>query len=553
VEAVGSDGKLLWDSEDQVVMVNLSEKLLVILLSKWSNFIPGAGIWMNTQRPEWNDANNALVGYGVSMVTASYLRAYIAFCRELFSSSTHESVSLSEEVAVLLSRMTMALDVQMKDPDHMLTNRGMKACMDVFGEAGGDFRNAFYHKGFSGKKSQVGIGQVLGFFDQALRALDHTLRSNRRSNGLYHAYNLIKVEGNEVHLRRLYEMLEGQVAILSSGYLQVEEAIHLLDALKESQLFRKDQYSYILYPDRKLPSFMDKNILTEEEVNRSDLLKAMLEQSDMQIVVKDVRGVCHFHADFRNAGLLKKALEALPEEYSPLVEKEKDLLLEIYEKLFDHQSFTGRSGTFYGYEGLGSIYWHMVSKLLLAVCEAYYKAAEGGASPELLGRLVAHFYEIRAGIGLNKDPDVYGAFPTDPYSHTPGNRGAQQPGMTGQVKEDIIARWGELGVMIREGSIRFHPILLRSVEFLSEALEFVYLDVNGERNTIYLEKGSLGFTYCQVPVIYHLSKEHRIVVHLSDGTARQVAGLVLDQELSSRIFNRDGTIVRIEVWLSPAL
>jgi hypothetical protein len=34
-----------------------------------SNFIPEGGIWMNTQRPEWNDANNALVGNGVSMVT----------------------------------------------------------------------------------------------------------------------------------------------------------------------------------------------------------------------------------------------------------------------------------------------------------------------------------------------------------------------------------------------------------------------------------------------------------------------------------------------------
>ena len=83
----------------------------------------------------------------------------------------------------------------------------------------------------------------------------------------------------------------------------------------------------------------------------------------------------------------------------------------------------------------------MVSKLLLAVCETCYRAADGGSSREILGRLAAHYYEIRAGIGLNKAPDVYGAFPTDPYSHTPGNRGAQQPGMTGQVKEEIIARF----------------------------------------------------------------------------------------------------------------
>ena len=553
VEAVGSDGKLLWDAGEQVVLVNLAEKLLVTLLSKWSNFIPGAGIWMNTQRPEWNDANNALVGYGVSMVTSSYLRAYIAFCKDLFASSAPESINLSAEVASFLSQMIMALNIQMKDPDSMLSGRGMKACMDAFGEAGSEYRQLIYQRGFSGKKIQVEVDQLLGFFDQALQALDHTLRSNRRNDNLYHAYNLIRVDGQEIQLRRLYEMLEGQVAILSSGYLQTEEAILLLDALKESQLFRQDQYSYILYPDRQLPSFMEKNILEEEEVNRSDLLKAMLLQSDGQIVVRDEKGVCHFHADFRNAGLLKKALDALPDEYSTLVEKERELLLEIYEKLFDHQSFTGRSGTFYGYEGLGSIYWHMVSKLLLAVCECYVRAEKEGAAPGMLGRLAAHYYEIRAGIGLNKDPEVYGAFPTDPYSHTPRNRGAQQPGMTGQVKEDIIARWGELGVVVREGAIRFHPILLRKEEFLSEAHEFVHLDVNGERMTWPLEKGSLGFTYCQVPVIYHLSNEQKIALHFSDNTRQEVSGLSLDRDSSSSIFDRSGAIVCVEVWLSPRL
>ena len=35
--------------------------LLVLLLARFFNYIPEAGLWMNTQRPEWNDANNALV------------------------------------------------------------------------------------------------------------------------------------------------------------------------------------------------------------------------------------------------------------------------------------------------------------------------------------------------------------------------------------------------------------------------------------------------------------------------------------------------------------
>ena len=79
VEQMGSDGRLLISPDGQVLHANLTEKLLVQILVRMTNFIPGGGIWMNTQRPEWNDANNALVGYGVSVVTLNYLRRMLAF------------------------------------------------------------------------------------------------------------------------------------------------------------------------------------------------------------------------------------------------------------------------------------------------------------------------------------------------------------------------------------------------------------------------------------------------------------------------------------------
>ena len=298
---------------------------------------------------------------------------------------------------------------------------------------------------------------------------------------------------------------------------------------------------------------MEMNIIPAGELKRSVLLQTLIDQADGRIVVKDINNVYHFNATFRNAGLLKKALDTLPERYTSLIEKERELILDIYEKIFDHQSFTGRSGTFYGYEGLGSIYWHMVSKLLLAVCETYYRADDTGSNAELLGRLAAHYYEVRAGIGLNKDPGVYGAFPTDPYSHTPGNKGAQQPGMTGQVKEDIIARWGELGLLVREGCIRFHPVLLRREEFLTSPQEFFYLDVSGVRKSMLLEKDTLAFTYCQLPVKYHLSEEQKIVLHFNDGKEVLLRGHNMDPLQSARVFNRSGEIVQMDVWLSPGL
>lgn len=553
IRTMGSDGRMVPDEKGQVMLVNLAEKLLVPLLNKLSNFIPGAGIWMNTQRPEWNDANNALVGFGVSMVTTYYLRAYVEFCHRLFESYGQGSVELTVELRDFFAGMKTALEEQMQHPERMLSSKGMKECLDLFGEAGSDFRQRFYQEGFSGERKETGVKELLAFCESTMEALDHTIASNRREDHMYHAYNLIRVDGDQIILRRLYEMLEGQVAVLSSGFLKTGESLHLLDALKNSSLFREDQYSYILYPDRSLPAFREMNNIPAGEVERSALLQKLLKQSNKQIVVEDVKGGIHFHADFRNAGLLGTALEALPEEYAALLKKEKELVLDIYEKLFDHQSFTGRSGTFYGYEGLGSIYWHMVSKLLLAVKEGYFRAAEEGGSAEELGRLAEHYYEIRAGIGLNKDPDIYGAFPTDPYSHTPRNRGAQQPGMTGQVKEDIIARWGELGILVREGCIRFLPTLLRKEEFLSHPGEFSYHDLKGEERSLQLEKDSLAFTYCQVPVIYHLSDREQIEIHFSDGGRQEISALKLGPDYSMQVFNREGTIAQLEVWLNPGL
>ena len=42
-------------------------------------------------------------------------------------------------------------------------------------------------------------------------------------------------------------MLEGQVAVLSSGFLNNHDSLNVLDSLKASELFWDDQYSYILY------------------------------------------------------------------------------------------------------------------------------------------------------------------------------------------------------------------------------------------------------------------------------------------------------------------
>ena len=94
---MGSDGRLVLGSDNDVYMVNLTEKVLVPLLAKLSNLVLDGGIWLNTQRPEWNDANNAIVGNGLSMVTLYYMRRYVAFLQQLLADAP-ASVSMSKEV-----------------------------------------------------------------------------------------------------------------------------------------------------------------------------------------------------------------------------------------------------------------------------------------------------------------------------------------------------------------------------------------------------------------------------------------------------------------------
>ena len=147
----------------------------------------------------------------------------------------------------------------------------------------------------------------------------------------------------------------------------------------------------------------------------------------------------------------------------------------------------------------GLIYWHMVSKLLLANYEVVSKAIELGEAKNWIDRLVDHYHKINDGIGLNKSPELYGAFPTDPYSHTPKGKGAQQPGMTGQVKEDLLSRAGEIGVKVKEGILSFEPELLRSEEFLDHAKVFYFINIHQEKSEILLVPKSLAFTVCQVP------------------------------------------------------
>ena len=546
VSGVGADGKLVWDQQGRVCHVNLTEKLLIPLLAKFANFIPGAGIWLNTQRPEWNDANNALVGNGVSMVTVYQLRRHLTFCQDLFASAAVSGMQLSEEVADWF--LATARIVKVFRPA-AAGDAARRQLLDALGLAGERYRGQFYAKGLSGGRTVVSAAALQEFFGNTLLLVDESIRANRRNDGLYHAYNLVEFEqGDALPVRRLHPMLEGQAAVLGAKCLSAGESLALLRALKHSEVYRADQHSYLLYPNRELPRFVEKNNIPAKAVSRSPLLRRLMADGNRLLIERDMAGVCHFQPRITNAGDVKRILGELADGgYSQLVKRESARILELFEGMFNHRSFTGRSGTFFGYEGLGCIYWHMVSKLLLAAQESFFRA-EGPVAAQLAAR----YHDIRAGIGDFKTPAEYGAFPMDPYSHTPAHTGARQPGLTGQVKEDILCRFGELGVSVCSGRIHFEPLLLRTEEFLQDARTFTYCDVAGEVRKLRLGPGSLAFTYCQVPVVYRSAGKPFLTLELAGGQKRRQEELVLDEKDSRAIFERRGIVKTIICGLNSA-
>ena len=555
VAAVGADGKLIQDAAGEVYQVNLLEKLIVPLLAKLGNLVIDGGIWLNTQRPEWNDANNALVGQGLSMVTLCYMRRYVQFLKGLLEGDsgafalTDEVDAWFEDTAAALTELRAEIG-NIADLDE-LRYRSLRA----LGTAAANFRQRVYTRSTLVSTRERNLDSVRDLLTDALAVIDHSIAANKRDDGLYHAYNIADLNEDSVSVSNLYPMLEGQVAALSAGTIGPHEAADVIEALFASAFFRADQNSFMLYPDRDLPGFLERNRLPEDEARSIPLLASMLERGDGRLVVRDVEGCLRFNPDFSNAGDVEKALDRLAEEYDQAVAANRAAILDLYESVFHHSKFTGRSGTMFGFEGLGSIYWHMVSKLLLAVAENFYDALDNAVDPAVRQRLGELYYRVRSGIGFNKTPAEYGAFPADPYSHTPKHAGARQPGMTGQVKEEVLTRFAELGVRVHDGCVSIRPALLRTREFSADASSFCYLDVDNSWQTVDLSPSSLAFTWCQVPFVYRLGDEKTagVEVELNDGSRKPFSEFTLPGDVSSDLFARNGRVRKITATLDPAM
>jgi len=111
--------------------------------------------------------------------------------------------------------------------------------------------------------------------------------------------------------------------------------------------------------------------------------------------------------------------------------------------------------------------------------------------------------------------------------------GVQQPGMTGQVKEDIISRFNELGVEVVDGKIRIDKSMISFDEFKSES-----------------EKPSLQFTFCGIPFTYIVDNADSAVVKFTSQEFIKFNDLEINRSVSKLIFERSNKIQSIHVFLN---
>jgi hypothetical protein len=549
VAGVGGDGRLVADSRGHVVHVSLLEKLLILLLAKLANFVPDGGIWMNTQRPEWNDANNALVGKGISVVTVCYLRRFVALLRPLLAAGPGTGFAVTRDVGAWWHATIDALARFENLLDGGLNDETRRAVLDALGTAGGAYRRGLYAHGVPTAHVTLGAADLATALDRVQRYLDCTIRTNQRIDGLYQSYNTLHLAPGTARVAHLNEMLEGQVAVLSSGLLTPPQALLLLRVVRASRLYRDDQRAYILYPNVLPTAFLEKNQVPAESAEALELVMRLTADGDTRLLRRNCEGVYHFCGDFRNAHDVTAALDALAADprYQALVARERDAVLRLFEATFSHDRFTGRSGSFFAYEGVGSVYWHMVAKLALAAQENAQRARAEGQPAAVTNALVARYRDVQAGLGFNKTPAEYGAFPSDPYSHTPWGKGARQPGMTGQVKEELLSRLGELGVTLDAGRLGFEPWLLTRETFTASPRTFQYVTADGTLQKEELPAGAIGFTFCQTPVVYRLARKPAVRITYADGRVVEHAGTCCDDRATRAILDRDGTVCRVEV------
>ena len=232
-------------------------KKFVLTLAKVCNYVPGAGIWLNTQRPEWNDANNALVGNGTSMVTVYYLKRFLKFFKNMIINLDIDHVDISVEVLNWFNEVESVIQESTRTSHTGIPENDRMAYVSKLGKVYEDYRNEIYSEGFS-TFEKLSLEKLEHFISLISNQFDETILDNRRKDGLFDAYNTINInlQNQSMDVKKLDLMLEGQVAGLSYKSEHFSSNIQTLESLYSSSLYRPEMNSFILYPVKGIVPFL---------------------------------------------------------------------------------------------------------------------------------------------------------------------------------------------------------------------------------------------------------------------------------------------------------
>ena len=115
----------------------------------------------------------------------------------MIEESVEIDAPISKELNVFFRQVSDALEQHKNLLGGSFSDVERKTLMDALGEAGSQYRNTIYHKRFSGDKENVSKTALLSFLKTASSFLEHAIKANKRTDGMYHAYNLMTLNAND--------------------------------------------------------------------------------------------------------------------------------------------------------------------------------------------------------------------------------------------------------------------------------------------------------------------------------------------------------------------
>ena len=109
--------------------------------------------------------------------------------------------------------------------------------------------------------------------------------------------------------------------------------------------------------------------------------------------------------------------------------------------------------------------------------------------------------------------------------------------MTGQVKEEILTRLGELGVRVVGGRVTLSPGLIRPEDVLTIASD------GGP--------GPARLSMCAVPMTISLGSADTVTLVAGDGSRSESGGHELTRSQSNALFMRSGAISAVDWTVGP--